>query len=399
MFNIKKLLLSGVTLTVLNFLFSSNSVIAQEIPTISYSQGQYKGKIPNWSRINFENLPPVQQSGFVKIPPSVVGKIGYDPSRTWVAGQSLDSIVKLGDIDEAFKISSLSLKDISQTVGIQGSTLKDFGLMQWQTPQSLVKAIPHLGQLRANKVKPLNDLFLRAGVNNSANVPIEHILQQHPKAAKIPLSNLSLSQYEMNSILGLETTALEKFSRWQQSFINQVPGLKSLPFAQMPQPIKAGTGVVGINSVVFGANERGDPRVNDDYFVSGRVSPSDRTISVACKPGSECSYVELGDFVAGQGLYGKRWASGSSQKVKGGFGLLSKVNGGKEPTGRLVYGSGFKVVMTGASESTGRADFGLFFRICAHIPFSGRSCTPYFIGPIPWIPARENELVILGVGR
>lgn len=398
MFNIKKLLLSGITLTVLNFLFSSNSVIAQEIPTISYSQGQYKGKIPDWSRISFENLPPVQQPGFVKIPPSVVGKIGYDPSRTWVAGQRLDSIVKLGDIDEAFEISSLSLKDISQTVGIQGSTLKDFGLIGWQTPQSLVKAISGLGQLRPNKVEPLNDLFLKAGVNNSANVSIAEVLQRHPKVADIPLSNLNLGQYGINTIPSLKTTALEKFSRWQQSFINQVPGLKSLPFAQMPQPIKAGTGVVGINSVVFGANEGGDPRINDDYFVSGRVSRSDRTISVACKPGSECSYVELGDFVAGQGLYGKRWASGSSQKVKGGFGILSKVNGGKEPTGRLVYGSGFKVVMTGASESTGRADFGLFFRICAHIPFSGRSCTPYFIGPIPWIPVRENELVILGVG-
>ncbi len=371
-----------------------------QVPTLDYVQGNYRGRIPDWSRINFENLPAVQQPGFLKVPRKVVGQIGYDPSRSWVAGQRLDSIVKLGDVDEAFKISSLSLKDLSQTVGISGDrTLKDFGLMQWQTPESLLKAIPNLGQLKLNQVKPLSDLFMKAGVSQSANITISRVLQRYPKVAKIPLSNLSLSQYGMNSIPGLQTIAIKKFSKWQQSFINQVPGLKRLPFARMPQAIKAGTGVVGINSVVFGTSERGDPRINDDYFVSGRVSRSGRTIPVACKPGSECSYVELGDFVPGQGLYGKRWVSGSSQKVKGGFGILSKINGGKEPTGRLVYGPAFKVAMIGAEESAGRADFGLFFRICAHIPFAGRSCSPYFVGPIPWIPVKENDLVILGVGR
>ncbi|MDJ0696930.1 hypothetical protein [Mastigocoleus sp. MO_188.B34] len=398
MINLKKILLiSSVTFTLLNFALLPR-VSAQEIPVIDYSEGKYKGKIPDWSRINFENLPAVQQPGFLKVPSKVVEKIGYDPSRSWVAGQRLDSIVKLGDVDEAFKISSLSLKDLSKVVPVSAGTLEDFGLIQWQTPQSLVKAIPQLGQLKVNEVKPLSDLFLQAGVS-SRNISISQVLGRYPKVAKLPLSELSLSQYGMSSIPGIEKIPFKRFKQWQQSFINQVPGLKRLPFAQMPQSIKAGAGVVGINSVVFGTSERGDPRINNNYFVSGRVNRRGVTVPVACKPGSECSYLELGDFIAGQGLYGKRWASGSSQKVKGGFGILSKVNGGKEPTGRLVYGSGFKVVMTGAEESAGRADFGLFFRICAHIPFHGRSCTPYFIGPIPWIPVRENDLVILGIGR
>ncbi|MBE8991501.1 hypothetical protein IQ275_31150, partial [Nostoc sp. LEGE 12450] len=114
----------------------------------------------------------------------------------------------------------------------------------------------------------------------------------------------------------------------------------------------------------------------------------------------ECSYLEMGDFVGSEGsLYGKRWASGSSQQVKGGYGILAAVNGGKEPTGRLVYGSGFKVALTGVNESLGTADFGLFFRICARPPFQQKTCTPYFIGPVPWLPVSENDLVIVGTGR
>jgi hypothetical protein len=47
--------------------------------------------------------------------------------------------------------------------------------------------------------------------------------------------------------------------------------------------------------------------------------------------------------------YGKRWASGAVQKVKG-YGPLAIVNGGWEPTGKLVFGSAFKVVLTSVDE-------------------------------------------------
>ncbi|WP_292704524.1 hypothetical protein [Nostoc sp. NMS2] len=118
----------------------------------------------------------------------------------------------------------------------------------------------------------------------------------------------------------------------------------------MPQPISSGIGVVGIASVVLGTAEKGNAWAGNDYFVSGSVVRGDRTLTVACPPGKECSYLEMGDFAGKQGgLYGKRWASGSSQQVRGGYGFLAAVNGGFEPTGRLVYGSGFKVALTGVT--------------------------------------------------
>ncbi|WP_341531429.1 hypothetical protein WKK05_37610 (plasmid) [Nostoc sp. UHCC 0302] len=370
-----------------------------DTPTIIYSQGKYQTQAPDWSRITWDNLPPVQQPGYLSIPQNLISVFGYDPSRSWKALQKVSSVVMLGDSDDAFKMSSFSLKSISALAPqTKKLTLKDFGLMQWQTPASLVKAIPGLGNLSLRQVPPLEALLSKNGVFNGRK--ISQILRSNPQAANLPLGKLDLSKYAIESVPGLTKTPLNKFKSWQQSYINQVPGLNQVPFSKMPKPIAEGIGVVGVASTVFGSSEHGDSTVGSDYFISGRVVRGDTTTPVACSSLKECSYMELGDIAgSGGGLYGKRWASGSSQQVKGGYGFLAAVNGGKEPTGRLVYGSGFKVVLTGVNESTGTADFGLFFRICAHPPFMQKTCTPYAFGPIPWIPVNENNLVVVGTGR
>ena len=370
-----------------------------DTPTIIYSQGQYQVQAPDWSRITWDNLPPVQQPGYLEIPQKYISVFGYDPSRSWSAGQKVDSVVMLGDADDAFKMSSLSLKSISSIAPSNNKlTLKDFGLMQWQTPASLVKAIPSLGNFSVSKVPVLVPIFSRDSSLGGGS--ISQLLLSNPKGANTKLGKLDLSKYSINSIPGLTSTSLGKFKSWQQSYINQVPGLNQVPFDKMPQPINSGVGVVGIASVVFGTSERGDARVGNNYFISGSVVRGDKTVPTACPAGKECSYLEMGDFSGSEAaLYGKRWASGSSQQVKGGYGFLAAVNSGKEPTGRLVYGSGFKVALTGVNESLGTADFGLFFRICVRPPFMQKTCTPYFIGPVPWLGVKENGLVIVGAGQ
>jgi hypothetical protein len=379
-------------------------------PTIEHSQGLYKTAAPDWSKITWDTLPAIQQPGFLKIPKNLISTFGYDPSRSWTAGQKVDSVVMLGDADDAFKMSALSLKAIGTvalptTATTTKPTLKDFGLMQWQTPKTLVKAMPELSNLSLSEVPPLAALFSK---NGGGGGTVSQAIASNPQAADLTLDKIDLSKYSLDSIPGLDKTQLGKFKSWQQAHVNQIPKLSQVPFDKMPQPISSGIGVVGIASVVLGTAEKGDARAGNDYFVSGSVvrgdaygNPrGDRTLTVACPPSIECSYLEMGDFAGSQGgLYGKRWASGSSQIVKGGYGFLAAVNGGKEPTGRLVYGSGFKVALTGVSESKGTADFGLFFRICARPPFMQKTCTPYFIGPVPWLPVSENDLVIVGTGR
>jgi hypothetical protein len=388
------------TILIPTLFFGHALVYANEtIPTVTRNNGDYQLKTVDWSRINWANLPRVEQPGYIKVPQDVVQKIGYDPSRTWSAGQKVDSIVMLGDIEDAFKTSSFSLSNISAIVPHQQDlTLKDLGLMQWQTPSSLVQAIPELGNLNVNQVKPIADLLEKAGIYNDGT--IAEVLQSNPKAATLALGQVNLSQYSINSIPGLATTQLSKFKDWQRALIKEIPGLNQIPFDKMPQPISDGNDVIGVASLVLGQAEHGDPMVGSGQFISGRVNSNDVTVSVACNVGAECSYLELGDLAGSSGaLYGKRWASGSSQKVEGGFGILAAVNNGLEPTGRLVYGSAFKVVLTGVEESTGTADFGLYFRFCTHIPFGGRTCTPYFIGPVPWISVKEKDLVVVGTGR
>lgn len=378
------------------------SASVAQTPTIDYSQGLYKTAAPDWSKITWDTLPPVQQPGFLKIPKNLISVFGYDPSRSWTAGQKVDSVVMLGDADDAFKMSALSLKSIDTvalptTATTTKPTLKDFGLIQWQTPKTLVKAMPELSNLSLSEVPPLAELFSK---NGGGGGTISQAISSNPQAADLTLDKIDLSKYSLNSIPGLTKTQLGKFEAWQQAYINQIPKLSQVPFDKMPQPISSGIDVVGIASVVLGTAEKGDAKAGNNYFVSGSVVRGDRTVSVACPPDKECSYLEMGDFADSEGsLYGKRWASGSSQQVLGGYGILAAVNGGKEPTGRLVYGSGFKVALTGVNESNGTADFGLFFRICARPPFQQKTCTPYFIGPVPWLPVSENDLVIVGTGR
>ena len=92
------------------------SVANAEIPTITYNSGKYQLKSPDWSKINWSSLYPLQQPGYLDISPDIAAKIGYNPSRSWTAGQSIDSVIMLGDVDDAFQMSAFSLKTISVIV-------------------------------------------------------------------------------------------------------------------------------------------------------------------------------------------------------------------------------------------------------------------------------------------
>ncbi len=383
----------------LSIIFSIQRIKAQKqlIPIINSNVGKYQLAIPDWAKISWANLPVLQEAGQLSVPSEFIKQLGYDPSRIWNAGQKLESVVMLGDIEDAFKSSILSLKKISSIVSYPSNlSLKDFGIVKWQTLESLLKAIPSLGSLNVSQVKPIQDFLSLSGVSGGT---ISEVVGTNLNGiAQLPLEKLDLSKYSLNSIPGLEQTEIGSFKDWQRSFINQVPGLSQLPLSQMPQPLSLTKIQVGVASTVFGKAERGSSKVDASYYISGSVNSKDATVAIACEEGKECAYLELGDLAGSKGaMYGKRWASGLSQKVKGGFGLLGSVNGGKEPTGRLVFGSAFKVVLTGTNESKGTADFGLYFRACVHLPFGGRTCTPYFIGPVPWLPVHENDLVIVGV--
>jgi hypothetical protein len=126
------------------------------------------------------------------------------------------------------------------------------------------------------------------------------------------------------------------------------------------------------------------------------VSGSDVAgFSVPCQ-GEKCPYIELDDLEnSGRNIRGKfegrSWISGKYQQVEGGWGCLKPVNGAKEPTGRLPYGSAFKVVVMEPNEKTDTVDTALFFRFK-----NACGATPYFIGPVPFLSYKVNSPIFLG---
>lgn len=375
-------------------------VNAQEtvpVPTVAYTNGKQQLLAPDWSRITWGNLPPIQEPGWIQIPVNLVSKLGYDPSRIWNVGETPDSVVMLGDVAEAFHLEAFTLEDISglTSLAMESLHLDDFGLTNWQSPNSLARAIPGLKELPVSQVKPVADLVIKLTGEGAWDKKITDVAADRILGNAELGKYLDLSKYKLSDIPGLTKTPLGKFAGWQQSRIDQVPWLNRVPFTQFPQSIPTGIGIVGIADIVWSEAEHGDPSVGANYFVSGSAKKNVTTAPVPCTTGEPCAYLELSDPVGSDGpMHGKRWVSGGSQQVKGGFGILSKVNNGWEPTGRLVYGPAFKVVLTKTNETTGTVDFGLYLRFCSR-GIVDLGCSPYFIGPIPWIPVQEKGAVIV----
>ncbi|OWY65337.1 hypothetical protein B7486_42385 [cyanobacterium TDX16] len=386
-------LLLPVPITLAGEPISSNNFI----PTQTYANGQQQVSVPDWSNITFSSLPPTEEAGKIDLPPELVKALGYDLNRSWQAGTTVDRILMLGDVQEAFGLNAFNLKDTSNLTGlaIQNLNLNDFGLLRWQTPKSLLKAIPQLGNLPIEQIAPLKDLWRLSG--NLGSGTVAQLVQQSPIFGNLSLGKLDLRRYNLRSIPGLSQIPFGKFKDWQQSLISQIPGLSSVPFNQFPVPLALNGISVARTDLVWSDAESGDPSVSPQLYLSGTVNRKGKTIPVSCQAGKPCAYIELSDLLRRNGSYhGKRWVSGRSQKVKGGYGPLRIINGGWEPTGIAVYPKvPFKVVMTDVNESKGTANFALYFHACRSIPFVGKSCTPYFIGPVPWLATKEKGIVIV----
>lgn len=360
-------------------------------------------RVPDWTQIAFDSLPPAIESGFLEFPAEILSQLDYDPSRIWQAGDLPSSFIMLGDVASAFGLEQLSLDKIGELTGIPldlSAALESFETIGWQSAESLVKAIPGLEDILLSEVAPLLDLFSAGGFgfDISSLTTIGSAISTAPELASQLLgSQLNLGQYALGSIPGLADIPIGDYAQWGKTLISGIPGLGSLSFSSFPIPIPNIIRAIALIDVPFSNAEKATPSAAL-LTISGSGEPYTglTTLPVAPGVGQSYAYAELSDVLGEAGLaYGKRWVAGSSQKVPGGYGVLKSVNGGKEPTGMMVYGPQFKVVLTGTDETKGAAKFGIYFRHCARTPFFDFGCTPYYIGPIPWIPASETDAVIV----
>lgn len=344
-------------------------------------QDQILGTKPDWVQITLRTLPAVLESGSFEASADLIRLLGYDPSRVWQAGQTADQYMQLGDFQESFQLQQFSLYEIAALVGLDWPALRlaDFALVAWQTLEDLVQAVPDLANLPVESVAPIADLLKGEADPQTA---IAEVIQDEALAA-LSLGDLNLEQYGLGDIPGLIEAPLESFRDWQQSVINQVPGLADVPFANFPNPIVEQGVVVGQVDVVFGPAEGDRTNTISGSYVEGFNVPCD----------ADCAHLEIGQPTL---VEGTQWVSGKYQQVRGGRGALAAANGGVEPTGRHPFGNAFKVAVLETDEASGTAETGLYFRMCVRNLFVDLGCTPYFIGPIPWLPVQEEGMIFLG---
>ncbi|BAZ08857.1 hypothetical protein NIES4071_06630 [Calothrix sp. NIES-4071] len=325
----------------------------RDLPTRTLATSEHTNVLlPDWSQISFSRMPAITESGSVNFN-------GID--RKWRQGDTPDKYLTLGDIDEALRPDLLSLNTIAQTLNypdLDTFSLDSFPKTGQQTLQELIDAVPDFESQSAAQVPPIAKLLQTKSPQTNLNSPLREIVAQSSALGKLKLNQIDLSPYTVADIPGIETVQLSNFTGWQNSLIKDVPLLNSLSLASFPIKLAESGNTVARIDFIWGQAEKRRQRTVSGSDVAG--------FAVPCS-GQSCPYIELDDLensgrnIRGE-FEGRSWISGKYQKVSGGWGCLKAVNGGKEPTGRLPFGSAFKVVVMEPDEKTDTVDTALFFR-------------------------------------
>jgi murein DD-endopeptidase MepM/ murein hydrolase activator NlpD len=352
--------------------------------------------LPDWNQISLSQMPGITRSGSIDGKPYIQA-LGYDLSRSWNTGMSPDQYLKLGDISEAFQPEVFSLEAIAQltNLDLDQVALSAFTLAAEQTLSHLAEVVPELAKTPVREVAPIAALLAaKAGGINVSGQTLAEVLAISPQAGQLQLREIDLSSFPVTSIPNLKAVQLQQFEGWMNSFVEDVPGLGHVPLGAMPNPSPSESFAnAELGSLVMRIDQVYGPA---EAQRNNTISGSDlQGFSVPCA--GDCPYIELDDLEnAGRNargsLEGKQWISGKYQEVEGGWGTLRSVNGGREPTGRLPFGSAFKVAVMEPDETSDTVDTALFFRFCAN----ALGCTPYFIGPVPFFTYKANALIFVG---
>ena len=362
-------------------------------------------RLPDWDSIALEDFPAFHQGG--SIGSEFNGYAGYDLSREWLAGDSLVDILKLGDVEEAFAVHNFSIREIAELTGLDTNiiALSSFELVKGQSLEELVESIPGLGQKRVGQVEPIAKLIKNKLGYGFDDIRLESLIESNFLAGKLKLGEINLSEYSIDAIPGLKNTFLKEFEGWENTSLGGIPGLAKVPLSLMPNPLSnRGIPVMRIDAVWS------DAESNRQKTVSGSYEDG---FNVPCTEGSRCPYIELDDLEQSGSSWrlpteGMQWIIGRDPDkgnicpdapwgVNGGHGVLGVVNCGKEPTGRHPFGKAFKLAIWGTDETTDSVDTAIFFRVCAQTIWVALGCTPYFIGPIPFLSFQRDNWIFLGI--
>ncbi len=417
----------------------TTSVSASNVPTKTYDMVNEDNsvagslRVPDFSSMTLQDLGHFSAPG--SIPDDYDRYVGYGLGRQWQAGDRVVDVLKLGDLDEALGIGSMRLGEIVTLAGDlpHQATLDRFGFIESQTVADFVLANPQLQSKLIKDVPPLADLVLLLyGEHSRAilDLPVEtlvanprnkserlvsrrkdnqksHLTQvKEISLSEVQMGELDLSQYTLEDVSGMEDSLIEDYEAWKDKYISEAGFFSRILLSNFFKPISTTLNFVSRVDFVWG-------KTHGEVRSSQSISGSNE-VGYAFPCADRCAHLELDNLENSGRKFrsaseGGRWILGNDPNngnicpeapwgVDGGRGILGLLNCGREPTGRNPFGSAFKVALWDVDETTETAETAIFFRICIKTLFVDFGCTPYFIGPIPWLPVEREDWIIVGPG-
>ena len=370
-------------------------------------EGEEIALFPDWSNFSLSDLGQIQQEGEFTVSSDVIEEIGYDPSRSWSAGDRIEDIITLGDLKDTLAPQKYSIEDIYRILSreqLEGRstfrenpekvrsyippelTLANYPLSGKQTIETLAKEDEELANSRASGIAPVADLLSENGYEEKLDKSLEE-LSQDSDIANLSLDSIDLQEYNISSVDSISNADIEDLEGWENVPVSKIPGLSELPLSEYPNPIRTEITFIGRIDFVWGEAE-----VNKTQTISGSKIDG---FNVPCR--NNCAHLELDDIenfgekVKGS-FEGSQWIAGKNNWVNGGTGCLA---GGREPTGIHPFGDTFKAVLWDTDESTDMGVVTMFFNIKTNCGDSA-----YFVGPVPFPQGivTSNDWVYLGTG-
>ncbi len=308
--------------------------------------------------------------------------------REFSAGDRVSDVLQVGDFEETLEPQLFTLEGINEVqdepTDFSTTSLTEFPLAGEQTVESLVQAVPDLGEERVDDVAPIAALLEGRLDDDQENATLEELINSDPTIAEMQLNETDLEEFTIDSIPNLETTTLDDLEGSEDTTISDVPGLAGVALNDFPGEITTAGNFIARIDFIWGGAESRRNRTISGSFIEGFMVPCD----------TNCEYLELDDIEnIGRAIQlpfeGRQWIAGREHFVLGGTGCLT----GLEPTGIHPFGEIFKVVLWRTDETTDTAQIALFFAISS---FCGTS--PYVFGPVffPGSVVRVNDFVFIG---
>lgn len=359
---------------ILSILSPVIAALPPQVPTVIVQQGNQQAIAPDWANLSFAQLPPL--GGGV-----LMG------GEEWAKGTPVEQILTLGDFQTSLRLQDLNLSAIFQATATDPATvsLDRLPLLRQQTLSTLVDQIPPLGQLTASEIPPIAQLLRSAKLDYQLQTatPLS-LLVKDPNLGSLIFSNLDLSRYSVLDIPGLMQAPLQTFGNWQSAKISEIPQLNRFPWNLLPGRLPVG-GTIGVLKIP-------QPIQSQASNISSISGSTTTGFQVNCTKTEGCRGI---GFSNPTGLQDKLWISSLDQWVEGGDHRVRPLWGSLEPTGRLTYGSAFKVVITEVTPQS--IQTALYFRHCETDGVnSSLICSPYSIGPVNFLTLRDGDAIELG---